>query len=99
MKSLLEEDAQDVKSDINQLLANIQKDGFRRIYENIDWSKLREDIEPEKAMNILNWTMTGFAELQIAKIKSFEDIGNEVFNEWDSYKEILKSCFYKNVEE
>ncbi|WP_242061830.1 TetR/AcrR family transcriptional regulator [Cytobacillus firmus] len=97
LKSLIEEDAQDVKSDINQLLANIQKDGFRRIYENIDWSKLREDIEPEKAMNILNWTMTGFAELQIAKIKSFEDIGNEVFNEWDSYKEILKSCFYRSL--
>lgn len=99
LKSLLEEDAQEVKSDINQLLANIQKDGMKRIYENIDWSKLQEDIEPEQAINILNWTMTGFAELQITKIKSFEDIGIELINEWDSYKEILKRCFYKNGEE
>lgn len=43
--------------------------------------------------------MTGFAELQITKIKSFEDIGIELINEWDSYKEILKRCFYKNGEE
>lgn len=72
---------------------------MKRIYENIDWSKLREDIDPEKAMNILNWTMAGFAELQIKKIKSFENAGVEMFNEWDSYKEILNRCFYKNGEE
>ncbi|KON88158.1 TetR family transcriptional regulator [Sporosarcina globispora] len=99
LKSLLEEDAQEVKSDINQLLANIQRDGMKRIYENIDWSKLREDIDPEKAMNILNWTMAGFAELQIAKIKSFEHVRVELFNEWDRYREILKRSFYKNGEE
>ncbi|MDM5225182.1 TetR/AcrR family transcriptional regulator [Cytobacillus sp. NJ13] len=99
LKSLLEEDAPEVKNDIHQLLGNIQKDGMKRIYENIDWSKLREDIDPEKAMNILNWTMAGFAELQIKKIKSFENAGVEMFNEWDSYKEILNRCFYKNGEE
>ncbi|WP_264737584.1 TetR/AcrR family transcriptional regulator [Cytobacillus firmus] len=99
LKSLLEEDASEVKNDINQLLGTIQKDGMKRIYENIDWSKLREDIVPEKAMNILNWTMAGFAELQISKFKSFENAGVEIFNEWDSYREILKRCFYKNGEE
>lgn len=98
LKSLVGEESQDVRSEITEMISSIQKDGWNRIYENIDWSKLQDGIEPEKAMNILNWTMSGFGEMQIAKIKSFGDVDIELLNEWDSYKEILKRCFYKNGE-
>jgi TetR/AcrR family transcriptional regulator len=98
LKSLVGEESQDVRSEITEMISSIQKDGWNRIYENIEWSKLQDGIEPEKAMNILNWTMSGFGEMQIAKIKSFGDVDIELLNEWDSYKEILKRCFYKNGE-
>ncbi len=99
LKSLRDEEALEVKADTDQITGNILDNGLKRIYQNIDWSKLREDVDPEKAIHILNWTMVGFAELQIAKIETFENVGIELFNEWNSYTEILKRCFYKNGEE
>ncbi|WP_034262269.1 TetR/AcrR family transcriptional regulator [Bacillus sp. J33] len=99
LKSLRDEEALEVKADTDQITGNILDNGLKRIYQNIDWSKLREDVDPEKAIHILNWTMVGFAELQIAKIETFENVGSELFNEWNSYTEILKRCFYKNGEE
>ncbi|MFD1738406.1 TetR/AcrR family transcriptional regulator [Bacillus salitolerans] len=94
-----EEQASEVKSDVEQVKANMLKYGLDRIYENIDWSKFREDIDPEKALHIINWTMIGFAEAQKKKIVSFENVGIELINEWNSYSEILKRCFYKEGEE
>lgn len=99
LKSLRDEEALEVKADTDQITGNMLDNGLKRIYQNIDWSKLREDVDPEKAIHILNWTMVGFAELQIAKIETFENVGIELFNEWNSYTEILKRCFYKNGEE
>ncbi|MFN2746775.1 MULTISPECIES: TetR/AcrR family transcriptional regulator [unclassified Bacillus (in: firmicutes)] len=99
LKSIGEEQAAEVKPDIEQLMGNILDNGLNRIYENIDWSKFREDVDPEKALHILNWTMVGFAEAQIKKIKSFKNVGMEHINEWNSYSKILKRCFYKEGEE
>ena len=99
LKSLGDEEATEVKTDIDQITGNILDDGLKRIYQNIDLSKFREDVDPEKAIHILNWTMVGFAEVQLAKIGSFNNVGIELFNEWNSYSEILKRSFYKKGEE
>jgi len=99
LKSLGDEKAPEVKSDIDRIRGSILDDGLNRIYQNIDWSKFREGVDPEKAVHILNWTMLGFAELQMAKLDSFHHVGMEIFNEWNSYSEILRRCFYKDGEE
>jgi TetR/AcrR family transcriptional regulator len=99
LKSLGDEKAPEVKSDIDRIRGSILDDGLNRIYQNIDWSKFREGVDPEKAVHILNWTMLGFAELQMAKLDSFNQVGMEIFNEWNSYSEILRRCFYKDGEE
>ncbi|WP_262371966.1 TetR/AcrR family transcriptional regulator [Rossellomorea aquimaris] len=99
LKSLGDEKAPEVKSDIERIRGSILDDGLNRIYQNIDWSKFREGVDPEKAVHILNWTMLGFAELQMAKLDSFNQVGMEIFNEWNSYSEILRRCFYKDGEE
>jgi TetR/AcrR family transcriptional regulator len=102
LKSLRDENAAEVKGDIDQLMGSWLDDGLKRMYQNLDWSKFREDVDPEKAIHILNWTMVGFAEQQISKLGTFknvESVGSDVFNEWNSYSEILKRCFYRNEEE
>jgi TetR/AcrR family transcriptional regulator len=102
LKSIRTEEAVEVKEEIDQLIGNWLDDGLKRLYQNLDWSKFREDVDPEKAVQILNWTMVGFAEQQISKLGTFknvESIGGDIFNEWKSYAEILKRSFYRKGEE
>ena len=96
LKSAHEEQATEVKTDIEKYMGNVLNEGLNRIYENLDYSKFRDDVNPEKAFQILNWTMAGFSELQLRQLTSFENVGIELINEWNSYSEILKRCFYKD---
>ncbi len=98
LKALAQEDAAEVKPAISRLSKDLISSGLERGYQNIDWSKFREDIDREKMINIINWTMLGFADLYRDKVDSFEDVGLEVITESDEYFDILKGCFYKRGE-
>lgn len=89
------EEAIAVKNEIKEKTMQILSEGFTKIYQNIDFSKFRDDIDIEKAIDILNWTMHGFGDKAVKQINSFQDV-NEVFmKEWESYANILKLSFYK----
>ena len=62
LKALAQEDAAEVKPIISQLGQGLISRGLERGYQNIDWSKFRDDIDREKMINIINWTMLRFAE-------------------------------------
>lgn len=98
LKALDHEDAAEVKPEISKLSKDIISSGLERGYHNIDWSKFREDIDRQKMINIINWTMLGFAKLYRDKVDSFEDVGMEVLGASDEYFDILKGCFYKRGE-
>lgn len=95
LKSVANEGAAEVKSEIDKIGKDLIAGGLERGYQNIDWTKFREDIDREKMINIINWTILSFAEEQREKVDCFEDIGTELLDEWDEYFDILKSCFYK----
>ena len=98
LKALAHEDAAEVKCEIRKMGKDLIESGLERGYQNIDWSKFREDIDREKMISIINWTMLGFAELYRDKVDSFGDVGVEVLGESDEYFDILKRCFYKKGE-
>ncbi len=95
LKAVAHEDATEVKSEIKEIGEQIIASGFERGYQNIDFTKFRDDIDIQKTINIINWTILGFAEQQRDEVDSFEDVGLEVFDEWDDYFDIMKRCFYK----
>jgi TetR/AcrR family transcriptional regulator len=95
LKSLNIEESPDVKEEINQIYQSIYEEGIQKIYQNIDYSKFREDIDIQKAIDILNWTMLGFGEKALKQVTTFEGIGEEYLKEWESYSQILRRCFYK----
>ncbi|MFO7882756.1 MAG: hypothetical protein R6U52_09490, partial [Kosmotogaceae bacterium] len=64
-------------------------------YKDIDRSKFREDIDINKALDIISWTMLGFAEQKRDEIGSIDDFDLEILEEANSYFEILQRCFYK----
>jgi hypothetical protein len=72
---------------------------LERGYQNIDWTKFRDDLDREKMIKIINWTMLSFAEENMNKVDSIEDVGREVLRESDEYFALLKRCFYKKGEQ
>ncbi|MDD9334563.1 MAG: TetR/AcrR family transcriptional regulator [Rickettsiaceae bacterium] len=98
LKSTIKEESPEVKVIIEQHVARIYEDGKQKIYADIDYSKFRDDIDIHKAIEILNWTMYGFAEKGLQQINSFEnlsDFGEQYLKEWNVYAQILKNSFYK----
>jgi len=97
LKALAHEDVAEVKSEIKKIGKDLITSGLERGYQNIDWTKFREDIDREKMINIINWTMLSFAELYRDKVDSNENDDMEVLSESNEYFEILKQCFYKKT--
>jgi AcrR family transcriptional regulator len=95
LKSLEHENSDDVKPELEERKNEILNHGLNKMYENIDWSKFRDDINLEKSMNIIQWFMLSLSEQQISRLESFKEIDNEILSEWDDYFDILKRCFYK----
>ena len=98
LASSIQEESTEVKDSIKKKVDPIYEQGKEIIYKNIDYSKFREGIDIEKAIEILNWTMFGFGEKAIHQIHTFEDIGefgDQYLKDWERYTEILKYSFYK----
>lgn len=98
LASLIQEESVEVMEVIKQKLEPIYDHGTNKIYEHIDYSKFREDVDIGKAIEILNWTMFGFGEKGMKELKGFGNIkefGERYLEEWMSYSEILKNSFYK----
>ncbi|MCD9065404.1 TetR/AcrR family transcriptional regulator [Staphylococcus saprophyticus] len=101
LKSTIEEESLEIKSIIEQHVSRIYEDGRQKIYANIDYSKFRDDIDIDKAIEILNWTMYGFGQKGLQQINSFENLSNfgeRYLKEWNIYAQILKHSFYKEDE-
>lgn len=80
LKSTIEEESLEIKSIIEQHVSRIYEDGRQKIYANIDYSKFRDDIDIDKAIEILNWTMYGFGQKDFNKsilLKTFLILAND----------------------
>lgn len=95
LKTAANETAAEVKSEIDKLGKDTIENGIERICKNIDWSKFREDIDLQKTMNIINWTILSFSELQRNRLNSYENVNKDLLAEWEDYFDIMKRCFYK----
>jgi AcrR family transcriptional regulator len=98
LMTVANEDAKEVKSEIEKVQKHAIESGFQRGYKNIDWTKFRDDIDLQKTMNIINWTLLSFSEQQRSRLNSFEGMSTEVLEEWEAYFDIMKRCFYKEDE-
>jgi TetR/AcrR family transcriptional regulator len=98
IKSVYKEDAPEVKKEIDKKNKELLKNGYKDLFGDIDLSKFKEDLDVEKTMNIIFWSMEGFAYRQQDKALSGEldqKYLEGVLNEMDAYCEILRKSFYK----
>jgi len=98
MTAAVAENSEDVRDIIKRKLDPVYSESKKKLYENIDYSLFREDVDVEKAVEILNWTMNGYGDKAVRQLRSFEDLsefGESYLEEWERYSEILKNSFYK----
>lgn len=65
--------------------------------DNIDLSKFKDDVDVEKAINVIRWTIKKFSEEYQDKVRSGDiNLNLEIlYKEIDIYIEFLRKTFYK----
>lgn len=94
---LLEGDAQlpvELAAKINEL----KQAGYRLMYEGIDKSRFRKDMDPDKVFHLIRWSIDGFQQELLAKLtgRKLAEIDFEPYwDEFYGYLAILKMSFYE----
>lgn len=94
------EDSDEVKDDLESRNKEYLTDSYRKVLSNFDTSKLKEDADIKRVLNIILWTMEGLAAKEKEKLKAnglslTELDADEILGEADIYFEMMKNCFYK----
>ncbi len=92
------ETSKSVKKELDERKEKLIKINSIKVFEGIDLSKFKEDIDVKKAINAIIWTFQGLGDeaLKKAKILSLDKPDySEVFAEADVYIDMFKNCFYK----
>ncbi len=88
----------EIKNDLESRNRGYLTDSYSKVLSNFDKSLFKEAIEIERAVNVIIWTMEGFADREKEKIKEHpinELNFDEILSEMNIYFELLKNCFYE----
>lgn len=79
---------------LNPELSNLRNKFYT---DNIDLSKFKEDVDVEKAINVIRWTIQKYGEEYQDKVRAGDiNLNSEIFyKEIDKYVEFLRKTFYK----
>ena len=92
------EDSSEVKMELTQRIKDLTGINTARIYEGIDVTRFRADLDLQKVLKIITWTFDQFGEeeLRKARLSPGHVIDYEkVFSEAEAYFAIFKKSFYK----
>lgn len=87
------EEHPDIASLINKKNEKLLQESYASSAANIDWTKLKKGLSPDKAIEIITWVAEGF----VRKIAASDPILNsELYYQFDEYIECLKTGMYEN---
>ncbi|GHH98030.1 TetR/AcrR family transcriptional regulator [Neobacillus kokaensis] len=92
------EESREIRQEFEKKLQQLQEINFAKMYENIDTSKFRSDIELEKVIKIITWTFEKLSEEELNKAKllpNYEIDYQKVRSEVEKYFDVLIKAFYK----
>lgn len=92
------EDSTAVKMEVDGRKKELTAVNMNKIFEGIDFSEFREDVDVAKALKIIMWTFESLGNEEMQRVKALNrpEIDYEsIFAEVNEYTEILKKCFYK----
>lgn len=86
-----------LKEDLHKRILTLQQRVQGRLYDNIDLTLFREDIDVEKALQLIQWAIEGYQQ-QLIQTFLAESITKmdllPYWEEFDEYLAVLKTSFY-----
>lgn len=100
MQNAFRDDARDIQEVLKNVSRQFFDDFLKKIYDGIDVSKFKPDVDIPKALQIIWWVLEGFAlskqteSLDASQMKSDAFVRTTIL-EVETYLGILKKTFYK----
>jgi AcrR family transcriptional regulator len=91
-------DEMTLPADLEKELNDLQKMGYSIMYDNIDRTLFRDDIDPEKAFQLIRWAIDGYQQDLLNRLKGKKITSldfDPYWAEFYDYLNVLKTCFYK----
>jgi TetR/AcrR family transcriptional regulator len=92
------EDAAEIKQEMEEKKRELIHLNIIKVYEGVDYSKFRDDVDLQKIIKIITWTFEKMSDEELSKAKlipGHEIDYKKIFDEFEEYLTILKTCFYK----
>lgn len=89
---------EEAAAEINQRKEEFSGDIYPKLFYDVDYSLFRDDIDPQKAVDVIVFTMEGYSNREVSPDKKLEDYEPEYerfLKEVDEYIDLLRRCFYK----
>ncbi|UOQ92121.1 TetR/AcrR family transcriptional regulator [Halobacillus shinanisalinarum] len=96
--TLLLTDESEIPAALKVRIEELQKLGYSKLYENIDRRLFRDDVDVEKAFQLIRWSIEGYQNELTNRLKGQKMASIDFEPYWEEfyeYIEVLKSCFYK----
>jgi AcrR family transcriptional regulator len=88
----------EIKDEMNRIMKDASSLRFQKLFEDIDESKFRQDLEASKIKNLIIWALNGYSDSlsgeYIGKDLGGLDYGRSL-EEFDAYLKIIRKCFYR----
>ncbi|EGL83826.1 transcriptional regulator, TetR family [Caldalkalibacillus thermarum TA2.A1] len=88
----------ELPDNLAERLEHIRKLGYSKIYDNIDLTLFRDDVDADKVFNIIRWAMEGYEKDLLNRLKGQKLSSIDFKPYWDEfyeYLDVLKTSFYK----
>lgn len=100
LKAAYFEHPPELKEGMQQINSGILDQGMAKIYQNIDYSRFRDDIDARLAINTIHFTLEKWSENYNQELfhAPFDRLGYEdAINKIDPYLALFRKCFYKEA--
>jgi TetR/AcrR family transcriptional regulator len=92
------QDSAEIKEEFDKKKQELNAVNAGIIYDGIDLSKFREDVDAQKILKIISWTFEKMSDEELLKAKvipGYKMDYEKIFLEAEEYFEIFIKCFYK----
>ncbi|MBY0095635.1 TetR/AcrR family transcriptional regulator [Mesobacillus maritimus] len=92
------ETSSDIKNELDDSHHELMQSSYAKIFENIDTTMFKENIDMKRAIQIVFWTLEGYSNQVMEKVKHTNQSDNDFsaeFAEVDLYIQMLKTAFYQ----
>ncbi len=86
----------EVKKELEARNKELLAESFHKIYENVDFSKFKKGLDPQRTFNIIIWALEGYANQMMAQFKDIDEDGfAAIIEDLDVYLQLMQECFYQ----